>query len=469
MTHNLQKLFDTAVTHAVAYRESVGDGLARPLESYHQQRDRFAGPTPEAGMDAEALLAELADMARPGLMPTIGPRFFAWVMGASHPVGVAAEMLVAAWGQNAGYQVTSPASAAIEEAAERWLLDILDLPAEAGIGFSTGATVANGTCLAAARTGTLKKVGWDADADGLFGAPPVHVLIGADAHSSVYSSLQLIGFGRKRVISIATDEQGRMLPAALEAAIGGLSGPKIVIAQAGQINTGAYDPFTEIVAIGRAHDAWVHVDGAFGLWARAAPARKHLTAGIEGCDSWVTDGHKWLQVPYDSGFAIVRDRDALLGAMTQWSSYLPSIAQGDRVPSNYVPELSMRARGVPVYAVLKALGRQGIADLVEGHCRMAEQMAARLAAEPGVRVVNVPTINQLIIGFRSGDAAARKAATEAVIAKVQADGVCYVAGAVWRGEWVMRISISSGVTTPADIDLSADAIIAAWRGVQKLR
>ena len=466
MTGTLRALFEQAVDHAVAYRESVGTGLARPQESYQASRTRFAGPLPEEGMDPGQMLAELAEQAAPGLMPTIGPRFFAWVMGASHPAGVAAEMLVAAWGQNAGYQSTSPAGAAIEEAAERWLLEILDLPRESVIGFSTGATVANGTCLAAARTGTLLKAGWDPDADGLFGAPPVHVLIGADAHSSVYSSLQLIGFGRKRVITIDTDEQGRMRPQALEVAFAGLTGPKVVIALAGQINTGAYDPFADIVAIGKANDAWVHVDGAFGLWARAVPELKHLTAGIEGCDSWVTDGHKWPQVPYDSGFAIVRHRDAMLGAMTQWSSYLPSISVGDRVPSNSVPELSMRARGLPVYAVLKTLGRKGLVDLVAHHCRMAKLMAERLAAEPGVRVVNEVTINQLIVNFGQGDAAARKAATEAVIARVQQDGVCFVAGAAWRGDWVMRISISSGATTEADIALSADAIIAAWRAVQ---
>jgi glutamate/tyrosine decarboxylase-like PLP-dependent enzyme len=459
-------LLQRALEHAMGYRDTVADGLARPAIDYHASREMFSAPVPETGMDAAQMLDELAGMARPGLMPTIGPRFFAWVMGASHPAGVAADWLVSAWGQNAGYQSTAPAAAAIEEMAERWLLDILDLPRESAIGFGTGATVANGTCLAAARTGTLLKAGWDPDADGLFGAPPVHVLIGADAHSSMFASLQLIGFGRKRVISIPTDDQGRMLPSALEAAFTGLTGPKIVIAQAGQINTGAYDPFTEIVQIAKAHDAWVHVDGAFGLWARATPSLKHLTAGIEGCDSWVTDGHKWLQVPYDSGFAIVRHRDALLGAMTQWSSYLPSVAQGDRVPSNYVPELSRRARGIPVYALLRTLGREGVVELVERHCRHAVRMAERLSAEPGVRVVNEVTINQLIVNFGSGDADARKAATEAVIARVQQEGVLFAAGAGWRGDWVMRISISSGATTDADIDLSADAIIAAWRAVQ---
>jgi glutamate/tyrosine decarboxylase-like PLP-dependent enzyme len=294
----------------------------------------------------------------------------------------------------------------------------------------------------------------------------VHVLIGADAHSSLFSSLQLIGFGRKRVITIETDDQGRILPAALEAAIRPLSGPRVVIAQAGQINTGAFDPFGDIVAIGHAHDAWVHVDGAFGLWARATPERKPLTAGIEGADSWVTDGHKWLQAPYDCGFAIVRHRDALTASMSQWSSYLPSIAQGDRVPSNYVPELSRRARGIPVWALIRHFGRQGIADMVARHCRLARRFADLLAAEPGVRVVNDVVLNQVIVNFGSGDAAARKAATEAVIAATLASGTCYVAGAAWRGDWVMRLSVTSGETTETDIDLSAAAIIAAWRAVQ---
>lgn len=466
MTDDLRTLLTRAVDHAVDYRAGVRRKAGRPEMGYHEMRERFSAALPETGMDAGAMLDELAALAAPGLMPTVGPRFFAWVMGGSHPAGVAADWLISAWGQNAGYQSTAPAAAALEEVAERWLLEILDLPRESAIGFGTGATVANGTCLAAARTGVLLDAGWDPDSDGLFGAPPVHVLIGADAHSSLFSSLQLIGFGRKRVITIATDSEGRMLPSALEAAFAGLTGPKIVIAQAGQINTGSYDPFRDIVAIGKANGAWVHVDGAFGLWARATPSLRHLTDGIEGADSWVTDGHKWLQAPYDSGFAIVRNRDALLGAMTQWSSYLPSIAQGDRVPSNYVPELSRRARGVPVYALLKTLGRAGIVEIVERHCRLARRMAERLAAEPGIRVVNEVTINQLILNFGTGDAEARKADTEAVIARVLDSGVCYVAGAAWRGDWVMRISVTSGATTEADIDLSANAIIAAWRAVR---
>lgn len=460
---DLDRLFDTARAHAAAYR-----GHEKPLSAdYRAMCERLAAPVPEHGGDPVAIIDELASLAEGGLMPITGPRFFGWVMGASHPVGVAADWLVSAWGQNAGYHSPTPAAAAFEQVAESWLLELLDLPRDSAVGFSTGATVANGICLAAARTGTLLRAGWDPDADGLFGAPPVHVLIGADAHSSLFSSLQLIGFGYNRVIKVPTDAQGRMLPASLEAAIVPLSGPRIVIAQAGQINTGAYDPFVEIARVAKAHDAWLHVDGAFGLWARATPSLRHLTDGLELFDSWCTDGHKWLQVPYDLGFAIVRDKQMLQRAMTQWSSYLPTFGADDRVPSAYVPELSRRARGIPVWALIKAYGRSGIAELVERHCRLARRFADRLAAEAGVQVLNDVVLNQVIVNFGSGDAKSRKAATEAVIARVQKDGTCFVGGAQWRDDWVMRISVISAPTTEADVDASAEAIIAAWRAVQR--
>lgn len=469
MADNLRALFTKALDAAVAYREQVATDSSPPARDYHTLRDEFMAPVPETGRDPQAVIDELIGMAEGGLMPIVGPRFFGWVMGSSHPVGVAADWLVSAWGQNAGYHSPTPAAAAIEELAERWLLELLDLPAGSAIGFTTGATLANGTCLAAARTGTLLQHGWDPDADGLFGAPEVHVLLGADAHSSIYSSLQMIGFGYNRVIKIATDAEGRMIPSALEAALAPLDGPKIVIAQAGQINTGAFDPFSEIVRLGKAHGAWVHVDGAFGLWARATATHKHLTEGIDGADSWCTDGHKWLQVPYDSGFAIVRDKDMLLKAMTQWSSYLPSISQGDRVPSAYVPELSRRARGVAVWALIRMYGREGIAALVERHCALARRFAARLAQEPGIRIVNDVVLNQVALVFGDGDAAERKTQTEAVIAKVQTGGVLFAGGAAWRGDWILRLSVSSAPTTQADIEKSADAIVAAWREVQEGR
>jgi len=466
MSDDVRGLLTQALEQAVAYREDVATNSAAPRKEYATLRDSLLEPAPQRGTPPQAVIDELGTIADGGLMPMAGPRFFGWVIGASHPAGVAADWLVTAWGQNTGYHTPTPAMAAIEELAERWLVEILALPLGSSVGFTTGATVANGICLAAARTGTLLKHGWDPDADGLFGAPPVEVLIGADAHSSLFSSLQLIGFGYNRLTKIATDDQGRMLPDSLAAEIGKTVGPKIVIAQAGQINTGAYDPFAEIVGISHQHGAWVHVDGAFGLWARATPTHKHVTEGIEGADSWVTDGHKWLQVPYDSGFAIVRDREIHQRAMTQWSSYLPHIGQGDRVPSAFVTELSRRARGVPVWAMLKTLGKDGIAAMVSRHCALAKRFAERLEAEPGIRVLNKVTINQVIINFGSGDAAARRAATEAVMAKVQAGGVCFAGGAEWRGDWVMRLSVTSFYTTEADIDLSADAIIAAWREVR---
>jgi len=466
MTHDLKDLLGRALEYSARYRQDLSQNSGKPQRSYYEMREALQEALPETGSAPGTVLEELVERATPGLMPMAGPRFFGFVIGASHPAGVAADWMVSAWGQNAGYHTPTPAAAAMEEIAEGWLVDILDLPPGSSVGFVTGATVANAVGLSAARTRVLLDAGWDVDADGLFGAPEVAVLVGDDAHSSVFSALQMIGFGYKRVTRIATDDQGRMRADALEAALAKVSGPSIVIAQAGQINTGAYDPFSEIVAIAHARGAWVHVDGAFGLWARATASLKHLTEGIEGADSWVTDGHKWLQVPYDSGFAIVRDREAHQRAMTQWGSYLPSINQGDRVPSAFVPELSRRARGMPVWAMLKTLGRAGVAELVERHCALARRFAELLAAEPGIRIMNEVTINQVIVNFGEGDAAARKAATEAVIAKVQQGGVCFVGGAAWHGDWVMRLSISSGTTTEADIDMSAAAIIAAWREVR---
>ena len=467
MTEDLHKLLARAATHAAEYRASLADNSGKPPQSYREMRGRLIEPLPETGESSEAVLEELVAVTAGGLMPIAGPRFFGWVMGASHPAGVAADWMVGAWGQNAGYHTPTPAASALEDVAERWLLELLDLPRESSIGFATGATVANAICLAAARTRVLLNVGWDPDADGLFGAPPVNILIGADAHSSLFSSLQIIGFGYNRVTRIPTDDQGRMLAAALATALDDCSGPTIVIAQAGQINTGAFDPFAEIIKLARKHGAWVHVDGAFGLWARATSALRPLTDGLEEADSWATDGHKWLQVPYDCGFAIVKDKEAHQRAMTQWSTYLPSIEPGDKVPSAYVPELSRRARGVPVWAMIKALGRSGVNDLVERCCRLARLFGERLMAEPGIRVANEVWINQFVVVFGDGDAASRKAATEAVIARVQSDGTCFVGGASWRGDWVMRVSVSSFATTEEDIERSAKAIIAAWRAEQR--
>ncbi|MEQ9814182.1 MAG: aminotransferase class V-fold PLP-dependent enzyme [Azospirillaceae bacterium] len=452
-----------AFTHAAAFRRSLADRPHRPRLDYRQMRDALMRPLPERGLEGAEVIDDLAASVEPGLMAMPAAGFFGWVLGASHPVGVAADWLASAWGQNSAYHTPTPGTAAIEEVAEAWLLDLLDLPRESSIGFCTGATVSSFVCLAAARGQQLRAHGWDPDADGLFGAPPVHVFIGAEAHQTVFAGLQYLGFGHRRVVTVPADTQGRMYPEALAREMAARSGPMIVIAQSGQINTGAFDPFPAICRIARAHGAWVHVDGAFGLWARACPDTSFLTEGIELCDSWSMDAHKWLQTPFDTGFAIVRHREDHRRAMTIHASYLPEIAGGDRVPSALVPELSRRARGLPVWAMLRHLGRDGVAEMVGRHCRLARHMAARLSAESGVRVLNEVVLNQVIVQFGDGDRERRKKTTAAVIAAVQESEACFVAGSDWGAEWVMRISVISHLSDLAAADRAVDAMIACWR------
>lgn len=453
-------LFGEAARLASAYRASVGKpGL--PPRTYGEMLAAFAAPTPEHGQAGEAVIADLASRAGPGLREMTGPRFFGWVIGASHPVGVAADWLTSAWGQNAGNHAASPSAAAVETVAAGWLLDLLDLPRESSVGFVTGATMANFVCLAAARGAVLRRAGWDADGDGLFGAPAINVIIGDDAHTTVFSALQFLGLGHNRVIRVPADEQGRMRADAFARAIALCEGPVIVVIQAGQLNTGAFDPATEIVPIAKAHGAWVHVDGAFGLWARTVQGLAHRAAGFDAADSWATDGHKWLQTPYDCGYAIVRDAEAHRRAMTIAASYLPPISEGERDPSHFVPELSRRARGFATWAMIRHLGRAGIAAMVAEHCRLAAHMAKRLGAEPGVLVVNEVVLNQIIVRFGDDDGL-----TAETIARVQAEGTLFAGGARWRGNWVMRLSVIAAPTTEADAELACDAILAAWRAVR---
>jgi glutamate/tyrosine decarboxylase-like PLP-dependent enzyme len=462
---SLEALFTQAARRAAAYRDTVGE--AAPPLGYAAMRAAFDAPTPEQGRPVSEVIEELVTLSTPGLRAMTGPRFFGWVIGASHPAGVAADWLTSAWGQNAGNHEASPAAAAAETVAAKWLLELLDLPREASVGFVTGATVANFVCLAAARGTVLRRVGWDVEANGLFGAPPIHVLIGDDAHTSVFSALQFLGLGHDRVVRVGTDAQGCMQPHEFARAIVGCDGPTIVIAQAGQLNTGAFDPIEAIAPEARARGAWVHVDGAFGLWARACDATAHLAAGYELADSWATDGHKWLQTPYDCGYAIVRDAEAHRRAMTIAASYLPSVAEGDRDPTHFVPELSRRARGFATWAMIRHLGRSGIAAMVAQHCRLAARFAERLAREPGVHVLNDVVLNQIIVRFGvSGTDVAADRLTQETIRRVQADGTCFAGGARWRDRWVMRLSVTSAPTTDADIDCSADAIVRAWRSVR---
>lgn len=458
--------FDAALKHAKAFRASLPGRPPRPTISPEELFARLDGPTPERGEDGVAVIEALATAAEPGLMGTAGPRFFGWVIGASHETGVAADMLTGAWGQNTGMYAGSPAAALVEKIAGDWLLDILRLPKECSAGFVTGATMANFVGLAAARNEVLRRAGWDVEAKGLYGAPPVRVVLGADAHTTVLAALRFLGFGAKTAEPIATDDQGRMKADALERALAQGEGPAIVIAQAGQINTGAFDPMGPIAEACRKHDAWLHIDGAFGLWARAVPEMAQLADGLELADSWATDGHKWLQLPYDCGLAFVRHPDAHRRAMAIEASYLPKGDAIEHDPSLYVPELSRRARGFAAWAMIKTLGRDGIADMVRRHCAFARRVAERVSQEPGVRIINDVCLNQVIVAFGEGDVEAQNGATRAVIARLQQDNVVFAGGSAWRDRWVLRLSVISGPLTEADIDRLGDAIIAAWRAVR---
>lgn len=457
-----------AAARAAAYREQVGRRPPRPTVSAEDLRASLGGPTPEEGQaDWAAVVDALADAVEPGLMGIVSPRFFGWVMGGSHPAGVAADWLTSAWGQNAGMYYGTPAAAVAEEAAGKWLLDILRLPPNCSVGFVTGATMANFTCLAAARDETLRRAGWSVEEDGLQGAPRLRVCIGADAHATVFKALHYLGLGRSDLVSIETDAAGRMRADALEAALGNIEGPTIVAAQAGQINTGAFDPFESITAICRDAGAWLHVDAAFGLWARACPDRAHLALGLEHADSWSTDAHKWLQAPYDCGLAIVRDPNAHKRAMAISASYLPDEASLPQ-PSHFAPELSRRARGFAIWAILRALGRQGVAEMVSRHCAVARRAASLLAQEPGIEILNDVELNQVAVGFGAGwERERQSAAAKAVVERVQGANRVFVGGADWRGRWIVRISVTSNDTNLSDADILADEIIAAWRNVRE--
>lgn len=466
-TDDLAALWGKAAALAVGFRERIADRRQNPAATYAKMRAQFAAPTPETGTPPLQVIEELARQAEPGINGMTGPRFYGWVIGASNATGVAADWLTSAWGQNCGNHHATPAAAAVEEVAAQWLLDLLRLPADCSVGFVTGATIANFVCLAAARGEVLRRVGWDVEANGLFGAPAIRVLIGDDAHTSVFSALQFLGLGHDRVIRVATDAQGQINLAAFETAMRAGTGPVIAIAQVGQLNTGAIDPVGAMAAIVAEHKGWLHVDGAFGLWARACPQTAALAEGVDLADSWATDGHKWLQTPYDCGYAITRHPDAHRRAMTIAASYLPAAQAGERDPSHYVPELSRRARGFATWAIIRALGRAGIAEMIGRHCRLTHRIADRLRTTSGIEIVNQIVLNQAIVRFGGdrGDDAGDKL-TQAVIDEILRDGEIFCGGAKWRGRWVMRLSVISGQMSEADADRAAGAILKAWDKVR---
>jgi glutamate/tyrosine decarboxylase-like PLP-dependent enzyme len=425
---------------------------------------RLGGPLPEQPTDAETVVGDLARAADPGLIGSAGPRYYGFVVGGSLPSALAADWLTSVWDQNAGGYVLSPAAAVVEEVAAGWLVELLGLPPTTSVGFTTGATMANFICMAAARSRVLESVGWDVERNGLFGAPPIEVVVGADRHVSLELALRYLGLGSDRVRVVPADEQGRMRADLLGDELRRCDGPIIVCAQAGDVNSGAFDPLGQICDAAHEHGAWVHVDGAFGLWAAASPDRRHLIAGIENADSCGTDGHKWLNVPYDSGLAFVADPVAHRQAMSLLAaSYLVFGAGGERDNANWVPEMSRRARGFPIWAAVRELGRSGIAEMVDRGCECARRFADRLGAAPGVEILNEVVLNQVLVRFTAPDGGDSDAFTRDVVARVQADGTSWLGGTTWQGKAAMRISVSNWSTTEADVDRSVDAILQAAR------
>jgi glutamate/tyrosine decarboxylase-like PLP-dependent enzyme len=449
-------VLDDAARLAHEYIDSLATRPVGAQEGLDELRERFARPLTDAGEDPRAVIADLARDADPGLIASAGPRYFGFVIGGSLPVAVAADWLTAAWDQNGGGFVVSPALSVIEEVAAGWVRDVLGLPPQSSVGFVTGCQMAHFTCLAAARHAVLRDAGWDVEAHGLQGAPEVRVVAGADAHVTVQVACRMLGLGAERVREVATDDQGRMLAASLRAELARYDGPTIVCTQAGEINTGAFDPFDEILDACRERGAWCHVDGAFGLWAAASPSRRGLIAGFERADSWATDGHKWLNVPYDSGIAVVADAPAHRAAMTSTSAYIPAHEEDIPWGFDWNPEFSRRARGVAVYAALRALGRSGIADLVDRCCDHAARMAALLAEDDGVEILNDVVLNQVLVRFGDSDEL-----TNAVIERVQQGGVCWLSGSSFHGQVVMRVSVVGWQTTAEDVERSARAILEA--------
>jgi glutamate/tyrosine decarboxylase-like PLP-dependent enzyme len=445
-------LLGQALKSACAYLEGLSTRGVAPQPQAIAALARLDEELPAERGDPRATVALLDELVAPATMGTAGPRFFGFVIGGALPVSLAANWLGSTWDQNAAYFSSTPGVARVEEVALRWLVDLLGLPAGTTAGFVTGATVANFTALAAARHAVLKKAGWNVESDGLFGAPRITVITGEEVHPTLLKSLGMLGLGRSRIVRVAVDGQGRMRSGALPA----IEGPTILCVQAGNVNTGAFDPFEELIPSARAAGAWVHVDGAFGLWARAVPSLRHLGRGIELADSWATDAHKWLNVPYDSGLAFVRDPHSLQAAMAISAEYLPTESEF-RNPSDFAPELSRRARGREVWAALRALGRAGIAEMLERNCRQARRFATGLAGA-GYEVLNDVVLNQVLVSFGSPER------TRKVIEAIQRDGTCWCGVTVWQGRTAMRISVSSWATTDADVELSLKAMLGAADG-----
>jgi glutamate/tyrosine decarboxylase-like PLP-dependent enzyme len=446
---------DHALRRAKEYLEGVGERPVRAELTGEELRAMLGGALPETGESADLVIDRLAGAGLKGTIASQGPRFFGFVVGGSVPVATAADWLVSAWDQNSAVYALSPVVSVIERVTASWLLDLTNLPSTWSTGFVTGCQMASFTGLAAAREDVLAKVGWDVGARGLFGAPPIDVVVSDESHYTIFGALRLLGLGAERLRRVPTDAQGRMRADALADTLRGGTGPCVVCAQAGNVNTGAFDPIAEIAEIARARGAWLHVDGAFGLWSAASPRYRHLLAGIDRADSVAADAHKWLNVPYDCGLIFCAHPAVHRRAMTVSSAYILE-TDSERDPRDFAPEESRRARAVPVYAALAALGREGVAAIVERCCSHARRMADRLSRSSSIRVLNDVVLNQVLVRVEGPDP---DGLTRAMIARIQEDGTCWCGGTTWHGMVAMRISISNWSTTEADIDRAAEAIV----------
>jgi glutamate/tyrosine decarboxylase-like PLP-dependent enzyme len=449
-------LLQRTVEHIANYRAGVAETRVGPIVPFQDLVAGFDRPLADTGIDAAAVIDELVAAAEPGLTASAGPRYYGFVTGGSLDAALCADLLVVGWDQLAFNAASAPACVAAEVVAARWLKELLTLPNDASVGFVPGGQGANTVCLAAARHHVLARAGWD-DADGLFGAPPIRVFAGAERHATIDRSLRLLGIGQNHLNVVEVNRQGAMDADALVAALASDPEPQptIVCAQAGNVATGAFDDLTAIVAAAHEYGAWVHVDGAFGLWAASSPKTRELVRGLERADSWGCDGHKWLNVPYDSGFAICAHPTAHVNAMRYTASYLtgqdapPALAGAD-----LTMESSRRARGIAVWAAIRALGRDGVADLVDRCCSLARRFAEQLAGADGVEIANDVVLNQVLVRFGDDDAH-----TDRVVEAVQADGTCWTGAATWRDRRYMRISVSNWSTTEADVDRSVEAML----------
>jgi glutamate/tyrosine decarboxylase-like PLP-dependent enzyme len=454
---------EAAFGSAVEYRRSINEQPVPAQLSLDEAVNRFRTPLAETGVDAEALIRKMAADAEAGLCHMPSPNYFGFVLGGSHPVGVAADFLVSAWGQNSGTAAETPSITGIESTVCDWVIDLLGLPPESGAGIVTGGSVANMVGIMAARNALLAREGWDVEEKGLYGAPEINVLINDAAHSAPFAAIRYAGLGAGRATRIAVDDQGRILPDAFRAAIAKSDGPTLAVLQAGQINTGAFDPFEELIPMVREKGGWAHVDGAFGLWLAAVPELTPRLAGVTEADSWAIDLHKWLNAPFDAGMVICRDRKPLVNSMTARGAYLPDTSEHWE-PTDSTPELSRRARGVPSYAIMRHLGKSGIREMITRHCALARNLAEQLSREPGIHVLNDVASNQVAI--RCGEGPEAGEMTRAVLKIVQQRGKVYPSHGEWQGSAIIRVSVICYATMEENIDLLADEIIAAWRSVQ---